>query len=263
MKGKNETIVADYYDYNNERSEDSRLNRDKAHMIEYISTMYYIDRYLKPGDKILEVGCGTGIYSLNIARKGFDVTAFDISNRNLDILRSRISEDMTITTANMNATNLFTVPDNTYDITLLLGPLYHLFSEQDINSAINEAKRVTKKDGLLYIAFLTKDYIMMRNCEDVFENSDRYLTSEYDFSNNLDEVFYYFSINKFEELMQKYSLCKLHILTTDGISQFIGDKINALSDKGYQNFINYHLGNCERPELLGFSPHILYIAKKV
>ena len=62
MKDKNEIIVADYYD---EWSEDNRLNRDKAHMIEYFSTMHYIDKYLKPGDKILEVGCGTGIYSLN------------------------------------------------------------------------------------------------------------------------------------------------------------------------------------------------------
>jgi ribosomal-protein-alanine N-acetyltransferase len=257
----NETIVSNYYDYYNESSEDSRLNKDKAHLLEYITTMHYIEKYLKPHNKVLEVGCGTGIYSLNIAKKGLEVTALDISNKNLDILRSRISEDMTITTANVNATNLLIVPGNTYDVTLLLGPLYHLFSEQGRNNAISEAKRVTKKGGLLYISFLTKDYIMMRNCEDVFNNSDRYFTCEYDFCNNLDEVFYYFSINEFEELMYKHDLHKLHMLTTDGISQFIGDKINALSDDGYQNFINCHLRNCERLELMGFSPHILYIAQ--
>lgn len=259
-KNKTETMVSNYYD---EWSENLRLSRDKAHMLEFLTTMHYIDKYLKPNDKVLEVGCATGMYSINIAKKGFEVTALDISDKNLDILRSQISEDMPVSAANMNATNLSTIPDNTYDVTLLLGPLYHLFSEQDITAAINEAKRVTKKCGLLFIAFLSKDYIIMRKCEDIFNNPEKYLTQNFDYSNNMEEVFYYFSINEFKELMNSHKLNKLHLLTTDGISQFIGDGINALSDEGYQNFLNYHYLNCERTELLGFSPHILYIAKNL
>lgn len=261
MKSMNETIVAEYYDYTKERPEDTRLNRSNAYMLEYITTMHFINKYLKTGDKILEEGCATGIYSLDFAKRGYDVTAFDISDRNLGILRNRITDNMTITTTNLNATNLDNILDKTYDVTLLLGPLYHLFSTEDKNKAIKEAKRVTKRNGLIFISFLSKDYIMMQNCELIFENSDRYLTAECEFSNNLDEIFNYFYVDEFDELMNQHNLEKLHILTTDGISQFISEKINTLSDSGYQKFLNYNLRNCERRELLGFSPHILFIGK--
>ena len=48
-----------------------------------------------------------------------------------------------------DALNLSNIEDNTYDITLVLGPLYHLYNDEDINNAIKEAIRVTKKDGVI------------------------------------------------------------------------------------------------------------------
>jgi ubiquinone/menaquinone biosynthesis C-methylase UbiE len=58
-----------------------------------------------------------------------------------------------------------------------------------LNKVITEVKRVTKPGGLVYIAFLSKDYITVRNCFEVFDESDRYFDEKYKFINSIEEVF--------------------------------------------------------------------------
>ena len=88
-----EKILNDYY---SNYDEDSRLVKDKAHHIEYITTTKYIEKYLKDGDRILEVGAGTGRYSINYASKGYMVDSVELLDKNLDILKSKITKGMNI-----------------------------------------------------------------------------------------------------------------------------------------------------------------------
>ena len=60
-----------------------------------------------------------------------------------------------------NALDLSRFDDNTFDCTLVLGPLYHLFSKEDKEKAINEALRVTKKGGIVYLAYITNDAVLL------------------------------------------------------------------------------------------------------
>ena len=76
--------------------EDERLNKDKIHRIEFITTTNYVDKYLKKGDRILEVGAGTGAYSLYYANKGYQVDALELVEANIDIMKSKIKENMDI-----------------------------------------------------------------------------------------------------------------------------------------------------------------------
>lgn len=165
MEKTNEQIVTEYY---NQWEENERVSRDHAHMTEFYITMHYIEQYLTKECRIIEVGCGTGIYSLELARRGYEVTAVDISSRNLDVMRSQITTSMKLEVIQGNAADLSGIADKSYDICLCLGPLYHLFDEKDIDKAINEMKRVTKQDGCIFMAFLSQDYIMMRAPEKVF-----------------------------------------------------------------------------------------------
>ena len=78
-------------------AEEQRL-LSKQGQVEFIITTEYIDKYLKPGDRILEVGCGTGRYSLHYAHKGYEVDAIElvqenlvgVSNHVLDILKKTV-----------------------------------------------------------------------------------------------------------------------------------------------------------------------------
>lgn len=254
----NESIVKEYYDG---WAEKVRLTRDKAGNIEYVITTDFINRHLTGDEKILELGCGAGIYSLAYASEGYDVTAIDISEKYLDILRESVTDEMTIQAINMNATNLDGLEDDSFDVSLVLGPLYHLFDEDEINMVTSEVKRVTKPGGIVYVAFLSKDYITVRNCFEVFDESERYFDTEYKFINSIEEVFYYFYVDEIEKLMNFHGIEKLHFLTTDGISRFVNQDINELTDKGYQRYLDYLKCNCERKELMGFSPHLLYVGR--
>ena len=79
-------ILENYY---NNYDEEARLVRDKTHTIEFITTTKFADKYLKNGDRILEIGAGTGRYTIHYAKKGFKVDAVELIKKNLDILKSK------------------------------------------------------------------------------------------------------------------------------------------------------------------------------
>ena len=78
-------ILRSFYD---DIDEDSRLNRSRQGQLEYITTMSYIHRYAKTGAKILEIGAGTGRYSIALAKEGYNVTAVELVETNLEVLKN-------------------------------------------------------------------------------------------------------------------------------------------------------------------------------
>ena len=122
----NQYLIDHYSNYD----EDSRL-ASKYGSIEFLTTMRYIEQYIKPGDRILEVGAATGRYSHALARQGYAVDAVELVEHNIEIFRKNTQANENITITQGNAMDLSAFPDNKYDITLLLGPLYHLYNKED------------------------------------------------------------------------------------------------------------------------------------
>ena len=67
-------------------NEDARL-RSRHGMVEYLTTMRYVEKYWKPGDKILEIGAGTGRYAHALAQAGNQVDAVELLGHNIDVFR--------------------------------------------------------------------------------------------------------------------------------------------------------------------------------
>lgn len=259
---KVEKILNDYY---NDYDEDSRLIRDKAHMVEYITTTKYIEKYLKKGDRILEVGAGTGRYSINYAKEGYKVDAVELVNKNLEILKSKITNEMDINAIQGNCVDLKMYNDNTFDITLVLGPLYHLYDEVNINKAISEAVRVTKKNGKIFIAYITNDAVVLSY--GLRKGNMKRLKQLCDENWNIkkipEEIFASYKVSDFDKLMEKYNIKKLETIAADGVSQNMPDYINKLDDEEFDIYIDYHLKTCDRKDLIGYSTHILEIVEKI
>lgn len=259
---KREIILNDFY--TNNCNEDDRLLSQHG-KIEFLTTTSFIEKYLKKGDKILEIGAGTGRYSLYYAEKGYNVTAIEYVNHNIDILKSHIKSYMNIIAEQGDALDLSRFEDNTFDFTLVLGPLYHLYTDSDIYKAISEAIRVTKKGGIVALAYLTSDSIMID-----YTLRKKHLIDGYpkDFDDNFkmraypEVIFKAFYIHEFKNLMKKFKIDYLHNVATDGMAHHMKEEIDELSDEEFEVWMRYHLSTCEREDLQGYSNHMLYICRK-
>ena len=253
-------ILNNYY---NNYSEDDRFTKDNYHSVEYIVSKTYIDKYLKKGDRLLEVGAGTGAYSLYYAGKGYKVNAIEYVEHNLDILKSKITPDMDIVAEQGDAVDLSRFEDNTFDMTLVLGPLYHLFDDSDIDAALKEAIRVTKKGGIIVIAYITSDGVFASwGVDHLLDGYPNDFDESFKLTRYPEGIFAPYYISEFNNMMKKYDVTHLNSVSTDGISPIIGDRINELSKEEFAVWVKYQLSICERPDLQGYSGHMLYICKK-
>ena len=93
------------------------------------------------GSSILEVGCGNGEMSILCARKGYVVTATDISVGNLKLLKEKVSlEEIDLNVGFLNVENI-SYQDKSFDTTLCLHTIEHV---RNLYKSIEELKRVTK-----------------------------------------------------------------------------------------------------------------------
>ena len=149
--------------YYNSRDENARLLSNHGR-VEYLTTMRYIERYVQPGSRILEVGAGTGRYSIALARAGHHITAVELIQHNIDVFKNQLKSGDDIDIHQGNAMDLSAFDDDSFDAVLVLGPLYHLYSDADKCAALNEAKRVVKKDGTIFAAYCMNEATMIQFC---------------------------------------------------------------------------------------------------
>ena len=145
--------------YYNKFNEEKRLSRRHGN-VEYVTSMEYIHRYLKKFENpcILDIGAGTGRYSVARANEGYDVTAVELVKYNLGILKSKKSS---VKAYQGNALKLSRFAEDSFDLVLLFGPMYHLFSHEDKRQALEEAKRVTKPGGVIMVAYCMNEYCVI------------------------------------------------------------------------------------------------------
>ena len=150
---KHHEFTGDYLvDYYNTHDEDVRL-LSKHGRVEFLTTVKYIEQYLKDGMKIIEIGAATGRYSHYFAQKGFEVDAVELIEHNIEVFKTKTLPGENVRIKQGNALDLSEYPDNSYDITLLLGPMYHLYTFEEQKKALSEAIRITKPDGYIFVAY--------------------------------------------------------------------------------------------------------------
>ena len=260
----NQYLINHYSSFN----EDARL-MSKHGSVEFLSTMRYIDKYIKPGDRVLEIGAGTGRYSHALARQGYAVDAVELVEHNIEIFRNNIQPDETITVTQGNALDLSGFSDSQYDITLLLGPLYHLYNKEDKRQALSEAIRVTKQGGVIFAAHVISDGCLLdegfnRGNINVSEYNEKGLIDPETFASKSQpkDLFELVRREDIDELMSVFPVSRLHYAASDGCSLFMREAVDAMDDKTFEIYLKYHFATCEREDLLGVSSHVIDIFQK-
>lgn len=258
------TELEEYY---NKFNEEKRL-LSRHGQVEYITSMHYIHQYIplhkEPSTiKILDIGAGTGRYSVALAEEGYDVTAVELVKYNLGILKKKNSS---VKALQGNALHLKKLNDNTFDITLLFGPMYHLFGFCEKEKALNEAKRVTKPGGIILVAYCMNEYSIL-----TYAIKERHLseclaenrfTEDYHTISSPKDLYDYVRLEDINQLNISCGLNRLKIISPDGPANYIRPYLNQLTQEEFEWFIKYHLSTCERADLIGAGAHTLDILQK-
>lgn len=236
-------------------------------MVEFITTMKYIEKYLQPGMRIMEIGAATGRYSHALARKGYRVDAVELVEHNIEIFRQNTIENESVTITQGNAMDLSAFQNDTYDITLLLGPMYHLFTTEDKLKTLSEAIRVTKKGGIIFAAYCMGDASILSygfihgQIHDIIKkcmlNTETFET----FSNPWD-LFELHRKENIDSLRNQFPVTQLHFIASDGYTNHMREIVDQMDDATYELFLKYHFATCERQDMIGYSHHTLDIFRK-
>lgn len=247
--------------------EDNRLLKDNAHKIELITTTYFLDKFINKKSRILEVGAGTGVYSLYYAENGHDVTALDLVPKHVEIMKDKASlRKLTMNVVEGNALNLSSFSEGSFDTVLCLGPLYHLITEEDRRKCIEECLRVLKPGGILAAAYISRfstfvNYIL-RDKENINDRGLQNISKQGLEAGEAIDCFYHSTYFEIEELMNQFDIIKLEHIGTDGIGGTLRDITNKFDDSEFELWMDYHLRTCGDSSLAGYSQHGLYICRK-
>ncbi len=255
-------IVGGFY---TRSDEDSRLERSRHGQLEYLITMAYIHRYAGAGSRVLELGAGTGRYSIALAREGMKVTAVELVESNLTILRAKSRDMENLESFQGDATDLSRFGDHSFDVTLVLGPMYHLYEGKEVNSAIDEAVRVTKPGGVLLFAFLSVYAIMYANYlqGNWSAGQKENFTDTYQVRHFKEQLFTGYDVTEFERLFEGKPVEWLTTAGMDGLLEPIESRGDfSIPDEDFEAFAAWVLHFAEKRELLGSANHLLYICRK-
>ena len=262
-----------YYDKSAEE-EWSRLDR---HRIEFAVTLRIMRDYLpRPPATIADIGGGPGRYSFTLARQGYRMTLVDLSRGCLDLakqkgLENKLSLDGYL---HANATDLHELGDESFDVVLLMGPLYHLTLAEDRRVAVSEARRILKPDGLIFASVITR-YAPIRwtaryepassyhieFAKKVMDTGTWKGTGEaYGFGR---ANCYFTRPSEVRLLMEEADFKTLTIIGCEGAVSMVDEGVNQLQGELFESWVDVSYKMGKDPDALGAAEHLLYVGRKV
>ena len=254
-------------EFYNSYDEEARL-LSRHGQVEFLTTMKYIKNCLSgtAEPRILEVGAGTGRYSVTLAKEGCCVTAVELVPHNLEVLKSKLGGAEDITAVQGNALDLSAFPDNSFDLTMLLGPMYHLYTREDKIKALSEAVRVTKKGGHILVAYCMNEptiieYVFKKGkLSEILENN--MLTTDWHCKSEPKDVFELVRTEDIASLDAEIPVERIKLVATDGATNYMRETVDEMDDFTFEKWLDFHFTICERQDLIGASHHTLDILRK-
>lgn len=261
-------VVQEYYD-SDVQMEWGRLER---HPFEFIITTRMMDRYINPGDRILDIGGGPGRYSVYYARNGCDVTLVDLSSENVKFALEKSKEmNVNINVISGDAREVNKLVKGKFDHIFVMGPIYHLLDEKDRIKVLSEAITLLKNRGLLYVSFILMfsgmiygmkyaPQLLLSETEQTFIDA---VLKDKSYSGDAFTKAFFINQKDIIPFMNKFHLEKKHLFGQEGI--LAPCEVNILNQprQVIDKWTEVAEQLCERDELLSYSEHAMYIGQKI
>lgn len=263
-------------DYYNRFDEWGRLEREP---IEFEVNWHFIKKHIPDTGVILDNGAGPGKYSMRLANEGYKVTLTDLTPKLVEIAKNKAVELNVIDQFNgffvEDARELHHLENEKFDASLMLGPMYHLQAENDRVKAINELYRVTKKDGIVFVAYMSRiRHIMnsLSNPENWKPNNSMDQINEFSKTGCFDHSdegrftgAYYYEIEEIKEFMESNGFETMELIGSNMAAFLSNENWQYWTDKGeteVNKLINLLIERANDPYILGMSSHLLYIGRR-
>jgi SAM-dependent methyltransferase len=261
--------IAAFYNSDPER-EHCRLEQ---HQLEYDLTWRYLNQYLPSQGAILEIGAATGRYTLELAKRGYMLTAVDLSAALIEGCRKSIADEgleRQVRLVVADARDLGEVAEKGFDAVLLMGPLYHLIVEADRKAALKEAFDRLREGGIIFSSFISRFGIM----GDLLKNIPSWIEDQAEVRSLLERgkrpddfprggFRGYFA--QISEIAPLHEAIGFETLTVVGVEPAISaddESYNKLQGKQRQLWLELFYEISAERSIIGASRHLLYIGKK-
>ena len=189
-----------------------------------------------------------------------------VSEINRRIIGSRKKKNSAVKAYQGNAMKLSRFQDKEFDLILIFGPMYHLYSKEDKVKALTEAKRVLKDEGVILVAYCMNEYSVLtygfkqNHILECIENGK--IDEKFRVQPEEADLYDYVRLEDIDSYNDAAGMERIQIISADGPSDYMRPVLNAMDEKTFQTFIEYHLSTCERLELVGAGSHTVDIIRK-
>ncbi|MGE5674473.1 MAG: class I SAM-dependent methyltransferase [Mycobacterium leprae] len=258
--------VEQFYDANAEYE----WNRLARHRMEYELTMRLLHDYIPaPPARVLDIGGGPGRYSIALAGQGYQVTLLDLSASHLAFARQKAAEaGVTLAgTVHGNALDLSAFGDASFDVVLLMGPLYHLLDAAERTRALQEACRVLKPGGILGVAFINRfARLHTREPRELVAHAaeieaELATGSRHDTDGGFTDA-YCAHPAEVEPLLAAYGCTLLAMLVSEGIRFDAESAAQQLSGADWERWVDLNYRVAREESVWGAGIHLMAVARK-
>ena len=260
-------IVREFYD----ESVNNEWERLERHKVEFELSKRFMNRYIKPNDKVLDLGGGPGKYSLYLAERGCEVTLADLSQKNVDYVLKKANElGLPLKGLQVDSRDLSTIDDYQFDFVLCMGPMYHLKSENDRVQMIRECLKKLKSKGTIFVAFVSSyafiwDYLI-HNPEFILDNERKsqlkVIVENENFAGKGFSDNFFISPKNVLPFFNQFNLEKLHLINCESFLYLREPELLKNRPEVINAWLDIAEQVCEREDLLSLAEHIMYIGKK-
>lgn len=166
-----------------------------------------------------------------------------------------------------NALDFSCFSDNLFDLTMLLGPMYHLYTKEDKLRALSEAVRVTKKGSHILVAYCMNEptvisYVFgLNKLHEVMDLN--MLTPDWRCISEPKDLFAMVRTEDIATLDAEVPVKRIKLIATYGATNYMRDFIDAMDEETFDKWMDYYFTICERQDLIGASHHTLDVLQKL
>ncbi len=267
-------LVKDYYS-KEVRFEWKRLVKNAYHRLELDTTLHYFAKYLPEKGLVLDAGGGPGRYTVELARRGYQVVLYDLTPDNLKFARRQIKKASV--QANVkelvegSITDLSRFASDSFDaVACTGGPLSHVVDAAERAHAISELVRVAKPGAPLFVSVISRLAVLIVQLNEAQHEIESPIfkpvrdTGDY-FGGSGFTACHFFLPEELKAAFSGQPVSILELAGLEGISSHHIRHLNQLAKNPvrWPIWLETHYATCTHPAAVGISEHILMICQKL